>query len=399
MLAFDDRSLGRPFGLRDAKAYAVPTLGSPLLVLRTPDASEGATLRWMSLEYAHELLRGRDPIRRPLWFEIGLSEFASTVEAAPPSVRVGQPVPEHLQLLRSRMNSALDTTFEPGDVSEWGEPARALFTARAWAVVHLLALRDRKPKSPHALARYREALDAHERNPIEAALGDPVALAAAVEAHVQQPRFDLIDLRTSGWQPEAAELARVSPARARTALGELALALERPALAQDYFERALRADPAQAPAQRGLAAALREQRDFERAAAQLERALALAPDDVATRLESAELALARALDGGAASAARERYREVLQRAPDTAAAELGIARSFLIDGQDGAEAERALARARALAPGALEVDLVEARVAARLGRTGQAKRLASDVWARSQWPPTRSAAREILDAP
>ncbi len=405
VLAFDDRSLTRPFALRDGKAYAVPTLSTPLLVLRTPDAAQGDATRPMSLEYAHQLMRRRDPVRRPLWFEVGLCEFASTVEAAPPTVSIGRPVPEHLQELGSRMSSALDSTFEPGDVSEWSEPARKLFSARAWAIVHFLALRDAKPNATRALARYREALDAQQRNPIPTALGDPVALADAVDAHAQRQSFDVIGLRRSGWQPDAAQLSRVAPANARTALGELALALERPALAQEYFERALRADPAQARAQRGLAAALRQQGLFEQAAAQLERALALAPDDALTQLESAELALARAQDlsaaserSAAAAAARDRYRDVLQRAPNTAAAALGIARSFLIEGQQTDEARSAIARARALAPDSLEVDLVEARVAARLGRSLEAKWLASEVWARSQWPPTRSAAREILDA-
>ncbi len=406
MLAFDDRSLTRPFGLRDAKAYALPTLGAPLLVLRTPDAWDGSEKQALSLGYAHELLRRRDPTRRPLWFETGLCELASTVEVAPPVVRIGRPLAEHLILLRDRPLPSLRSTFDPSDFAGWSEPARALFAARAWAVAHYLTLRDARGARVRALDRYREALDAQERDPLAAAFGDPSALAGLVHEHVRRDRFQEIGLRTEwSWQADAAQLAPVAPARARSALGELALALERPALARDYFERALRADARDLRAQRGLVAALRLAGRVEQAAAQLERARALAPDDPATGLETAELALARAQAAAgaaeraeAAAAARARFRELLARAPNAAAAELGLARSYLVEGEASAEGRPAIARARSLAPGSLEVDLVEARLAARSGRSAEARLIAAEVWLRSPAATTRAAAREILDS-
>ncbi len=77
---------------------------------------------------------------------------------------------------------------------------------------------------------------------------------------------------------------------------------------------------------------------------------------------------------------------------------VGFAATCLFEAQDAERGLEWLESARALRPGSLEIDLLAARLNAKLGRFESARKLAADVVSRTRWPATEREAREILEA-
>ena len=98
VLAFDDRSLGRPFGIRGRTAYFVPGVDRGTLVFRVPGGWHERASRELRADYAQRLIRGRSPRRLPLWvrrawhrspagFESGMDRFCSAPRSSSTSPR------------------------------------------------------------------------------------------------------------------------------------------------------------------------------------------------------------------------------------------------------------------------------------------------------------------------
>lgn len=82
-------------------------------------------------EYAHFAMHERTP--RPAWLEEGLAEYSSNASFGRDSVRVGAPIPEHLDRL------ARETWLTPEQMQEPRQDL--LFYAQSWALVHMLRQR------------------------------------------------------------------------------------------------------------------------------------------------------------------------------------------------------------------------------------------------------------------
>ncbi|MFC4820516.1 tetratricopeptide repeat protein [Dokdonella ginsengisoli] len=220
----------------------------------------------------------------------------------------------------------------------------------ALAVKHLRACIERRPdfaearnhlgvalrrcgRHAESVAAFRGALDAKERY-VEAAynlglaceaVGDAVAAEQAYRQALQWRPDDFNSaanlgnlLRGAGRLDEALPLLeraqRLQPGLAQ-ANGNLALLLAdlgRHDEAVRHAQAATVQEPAQPQWWRALGVAERLRKNLEPAIAALSHALALAPDDAATR---AELAVA-AAEGGQIEAARSAFAQVLRRAPD-----------------------------------------------------------------------------------
>jgi tetratricopeptide (TPR) repeat protein len=407
VIAFDDRSLGRPFAVRGASAYYLPRVEGGLLVLRAPGGWDHRITRSLRAAYAHRLLRSRSLHRLPLWVGEGLSQVASAAQMEVGEIRLGALIEEHVKEVEDWRRSSLSSVLQKADLSDASAPQRAEFEALSWALAHSLmfgeAGRGQRAPFPEAyLAAFDGAVSGAWQRVADALLGgDGVELAARVEAHLDQPRFALRLLRPSGWDPAALELREVAPADAQVVLGDLALELGRDELARKVFERALEDAPEHARVLAGLAVA--RSGEFEAALELASRAEALAEGDAAVAM-----ALGRLHARGAGSTddpveqgrRRTRAREYFSRALPvegaSARARYEIGRSYLASSEDPAPGLEWLQTAAALRPASLEVDLAIARLEARMGKRRAAHYRARQVASRSQWEALRDEARELV---
>ena len=404
--AFDDRGFTRPFALRGAKVYLVPLVEAPLLVFRTPEDWDERATRLVRERYARRLLRRRDPTRRPLWYEEGLGQFASTVEIDPPRVRVGGIVVEHVQALRDWNANSLAPLFNARDLSRRSPNAIELFRAQAWALIHTLKFRDARTRGPSALTRYLEAIATHQKNPVRSAFGtNEKELAEEVYEHIRQSEFQEIAVRPDeAWSAANLDLGTPPFDRAHLALGNLALAIGKSKLAREYFDRALSANPSNAHAHAGLGATAAAAERWQDADAHLKRALALGPDDPRNHRIAGDILVAEARATESTpdrkrfvDLARTHYQRSLELDTQNVEARVGFAATCVFEKQDAERGLEWLETARALRPGALEIDLLAARLEATLGRPSSARLLAADALSRTRWPATEKAARAILE--
>src|SRR5262245_28539585 len=93
-------------------------------------------------EYAHALTT-RSAMLWPLWLQEGLAEFCSTFDADDRRVELGEPVRDHIRLLRSERWLPLQTLFAVDRASPlYNEDRQKIFYAEAWALVHYFLVGD-----------------------------------------------------------------------------------------------------------------------------------------------------------------------------------------------------------------------------------------------------------------
>jgi tetratricopeptide (TPR) repeat protein len=408
VLAFDDRSLARPFSMRGADAYFVPTPDSGTIVLRTnANWSQRATTKLRD-RYAHRLLRNLSRQRYPLWLEEGLAQYASTMDVRGRQIRIGMPIAEHAKLIGDWTRGSLEQILTATDLSEYTPASRADFNARSWALVHMLKARG--PTSPgriRPLDRYIQALKtgATGSRAREALGAGPDELSDEIRDYIKKKRFQVEFVQLDGPDSIELEVVPLPHGRALTELAELALALERLELAEEYFELALEAEPAKPRALAGLARARVDRFDPAEDLVRLALDNAVAPN-AQTLLRFGEFyeegARQEGLNvgerGRRLDLARQYYVQSLRLEQRGVAARLGLARTFLVDGEDAAAGIRWVETARELRPGSLEVELVFARLFASQGSTSAARRRAIDIASRSHSKSLRMSALGLLES-
>lgn len=410
VLAFDDRSLGRPFGFRARAAYFVPGVDRGTLVFRAPGSWHERASPELRADYAQRLIRGRSPRRLPLWVEKGLAEVASGVQIGDGQALLGASIQKHVAAVLDWRRSSFEPLLQTTDLSSASKREVERFEAKSWALVHALMFDATKGSSS---ARFPAALFEQEASSGAAWLEDltgqdGAALADRVHRHLGQRDFALRVLQLQGWDWENLELQPVSPARARLLLGELAHVLGRERLAADLLERALRDDSGRdgAAAARALAMLAWVRLDpFEETESRLQRALAEAEDDAKVRTIAGNVYTRAAASRETTEKrsrllrmARGHLRAAHALQPASADPLLELARTHLVDGEDLTAALELAGSAAVLRPGSLEIDLVRARLEAQRGHRIAARLLAQEVASRSGWAPLRQQARDLLEA-
>lgn len=114
------------------------------------------TTRTVFHEYTHYLSRD---FKWPLWLHEGVAEYFSTFRLVKQGVRLGAPIPEHLQILRERPLIPLDTlvTMDREDVGYRDERLTSTFYAESWALFHMLRL-GQDPELAGTLQNYLRGL-------------------------------------------------------------------------------------------------------------------------------------------------------------------------------------------------------------------------------------------------
>ena len=407
--AFDGRTIVRPFDWRGESGYSLPSLDGATIVLRTGGGWRHDATDKLRFEYTRFLMRNREGLDLPLWYDEGFGLFASTLEVEDKSIDVGLPRPEFVVRLRDRLELSLPRLIQIQDLTTLGLRERETFDAESWAFVHYLAFQTGTPgRLQHRFARYFERIGQGVGYPeaLEQAFGKgPDALERALSRYVRERSFDAIKVaihvkpghRKANPQP-------LPTTRALSRLGWLAIRLERPGRARPYFQRALSLDPGNASAVSGLAAADRLDGQWESAQAFNARALALAPRDPLVQLEVGRYHAARAANesrpGPRAEEiklARKHYEASTAEFATNPEAYARLGSTYLLPGQDANKAIPLLDKAQALLPSSLEIELLRARAEFALGRASIARYLATSVASRTLDSAVGQKARRFLD--
>ncbi len=405
--AFDGPGFSRPYALRGQEGFFLPRLRGPVIVLRggggwRRDAS--VTLRH---HLAHYLVRNRDGLSIPLWYDEGLAQLTSTVEVSDGAANVGVPRDDHVRLLRAKPRVPLMRALEATNLEGSGATDRDVFDATSWAFLHYLELGRRgRGQTRSRLDRYMALTEKgrSSEEAIEAAFGASASgLDKAIARYVRRDHFDEVAIRL----PDAAAPGAARPAsRAEvlTRLGWLSLALGRAEQARESFARAIREDAGTVRAQVGLGRAYGMEQRWDDAREPLATALRTGAGDALTQLDVAEFYRAQAAETRAPGArgpllalARQHYRRSLAIDPSIPETHVGLARTHFLPGESPDEGRPHLSRAAELMPSSLLVELELARLHLASDRPISARRVALVVLSRSHSEVEKSAAQEILD--
>lgn len=337
-------------------------------------------------ELVHDLLRESEEVP-PLWIEEGLAEYFSTAEVREGRVTAGQPIREHLSLLRRRPAMTLEEMFAVK--AETDAALTPAFYAQSWGAVDWLMRMGHEP--------FFRFLHDVERG---------TTVADALKTHYGKTLRDLeAGMRSSSHRSaytiEVQGERRGIPAPAAvpraTLLYELGRFLSHVSGAEEdaqrFYAEALRVDPRHA---KSLAAVGR-----------FEEALAAGLDDPDVHLAYAETLLTSALGpfagifepaGGDAEKFRK-ARALAERAlaigADEGSARAAIGASFLVE-NDPAPAIEQLRRAHKLLPRRSDVALNLYAMLLRTGQREAAAALHADAFAHARDKQLVFAAKNVL---
>jgi len=344
-------------------------------------------------EYAHVLLNRSLPAQ-PVWAAEGLAELLSDAELDTDEARLGAGVPELEERSRASPLPLAKLLELRHDAPEYlgALPDSGLYPS-SWALARWVVAR-------RGLAGLREYLDALSlgADPVgafEEKLG-PLAAAQATLTDVSRTPL----LRVAAGETAAAsgppQLDVPSPAEVEHRLGELLLREGEPDRSRPHLERALAAAPDSIPVRISLAELRRSSGEPALARRELERALAAWPDDPRALLYDARLRVEESRSAGVPLGAPLEARLVAQleralaRAPDLYEAAL-----LLVDlrPEPYAERRRALEPVFEQDPSRTEVALAIAGLDKKLRDLASAER----VLRRAREATTEPAYRFLCD--
>lgn len=407
--AFDGRGFTRPFDVRGADGVFLPSLRGGVLVLRTGRGWRGDATTELRHEYAHFLFRNREGLDRPLWFDEGFAQLASTIDVDDDGVRVGRVRSDHLRALRNNLWLRGDRIVELQDLEGLEPRERTVFQAQAWGLVHLLLLGGEDPASARqASQRYFElvAEQGLDERALERAFdANGVELTRRLADAVRLGEFPSAEIRADvAAQTGTLELRPLPLDEVLTHLGWLSITYGRPDQAAEYFDMAVAANPRNARSHAGRGAVEKLRGEWEGAREHYAAALAEGADDAVVQLEVGGYFHARASRAQDAAVreqlvrqAREHYRRSIALDGSIAEPYAVLGATYLLPGQRAAEGLAALDRAGELLPSSLEIELLRASAMARAGQPLAARRRASNVIARTHSQDLADAASTLVE--
>ena len=325
-------------------------------------------------EYAHYLMRARQGMNYPIWYEEGFASLLSTMRFSRQAVTVGAVPLDALLRLEPHEIKVRELVGQRHRMDWAGHDLTRLY-AKAWLFVHMLELGEAAGLPPYRerVPRLLELMDA--------GVPAPEAVPAALGAGAETLEAQLRGYSTRGRLPTrrlAIETSRLSSFRQRClteteAALRLGIAASRhnPAFAERLLQRVVTAAPEDADAWAALA---NVHEDVAAARAAAARALALDAGHAGGNTRMAELAVAackgstadECLDAWARSAGY--YRRALRAQPAAVDAAYGLGVVYLHTGRAG-DAVNYLRVAWRRAPWAARVNY----------HLGEAYRLVGDV--------------------
>ena len=381
--------------------FNYPTLRANYIVI-SPGVLDSDPKRTIFHEYVHYLLRHQRS-SFPAWYDEGFAQFMSDVTIRDGHVLVGNLPREKVEAYVWKWKLPLKQVMTNDYVLDWAPENVQAFYAESWATVNYLlsgaALND--PARTKQLATYLQLLNS--------GVGRDAAFATAfqteyatmtrqVKSFIERRRLPGVDVAESSlsykrWvREEVLETHQVA-----SDLGELTLLLgeHKAALAQSLFERTLQVDPKNSAARSGLAMALAEQTQFERAIAEARQAVDEDPTRAAAHLDFAKILFG--VCGADTSAApspgcvemlqvaRDQFERSLELAPATPEGRAGIGMTLSRLQENPSRAIVSLNSVYDLSQWMPQLNLELAKLYARAGKADLARQSLTQVvrWTKS----------------
>lgn len=306
-----------------------------------PQPATGDITQTAFHEYAHYLMRARQGMNYPMWYEEGFASLLSTMRFSNLSVTIGDvPLDALLRLNPHKIN--VRELVGQRHRQDWRQHNLTRLYAKAWLLVHMLELGEAdglppyRERMPQALERMDAGVPAAEA--IQTVLGaDVEALEAQLRRYAAQRRLPTRRLAIETLPLAGFEQRCLTETEAALELGKAA-SHHHPAFARRLLQRVVAAKPDDADAWAALAEAHEDVAAARRAAAQ---ALAIDPAHASANTRMAELTVAackgstadECLDVWAESA--RYYRRALRAQPAAVDAAYGLGVVYLHTGRAG----------------------------------------------------------------
>ena len=287
VMAFPDHEALKPFlplyqgRPRNIAAFFKRGSDENLIVLSLPEPGLPYTgMEVIFHEYTHLLFRRNDQLW-PLWLKEGMAEVYSTFETDGRDVRIANPIPHHLQLLRQQPMMPLNELFSvTHDSPQYNEGERqGMFYAESWLLTDFLMAGDNagyRARFGQFTARLRQG-----EFPVPAftnALQTTLpAMQAELRRYLARGVFSPIDLSLSADIEAPVNLTTrdLTPVEIYFRLGDELLRADKPAAAEALFVKARKLAPASPLPEEGLGLAAHQREDHASAIRHLKAAIRL----------------------------------------------------------------------------------------------------------------------------
>jgi Tfp pilus assembly protein PilF len=353
-------------------------------------------------EYTHALMNinFRD---LPLWLNEGIAEFFGNSTIHDNYVEIGKIAPYHLQILQQLKLIPIPTLLQADHSSPYyNENNRAsLFYAESWAIVHYLEM-DPEARKRNLLRDFLVAYDA-SGSYIEAAqksFGDLNKFAQKMEAYSRQNAFYVGNDKTSIHSDTKSYASRVlPPAEVDAQRGEFYVYTQRPKEAKSALDAAVQADPNLSLAHEGLGILAYYEKDLDTGETEFARAVQLNSTSFLAYVFSAR---AKMREGGMNSENGPKVVADLEKAislnPQFAPAYATLATFYSVNPETRDKALAAGRKAIQLEPGNLSYAVSYGFVLLNMGKTSDAKILASRIQSAARTPMDRALAEQFSQA-
>ena len=246
-------------------------------------------------EYVHYLLRnGGTTALHPKWYDEGLAEVlaATRFDKERNKVVLGGDIAERIAALRAGIHVSLSDIVSSNDIATWHPNHVAIFYSKSFALVNYLHVsrlvgNDRYPQMNEYLRLYRQGVDSTAA--FEQAFGMPVsAMERELGQFLSRPQRPVLELPMDRFVRDGSYIRRpIPPAELAYRMGYL-MVVANPTGARALFELDGRSHT-DARFRAGVAVSYQMQRQFQRAADEMNAALEMAPDDPVVLQEAADL--------------------------------------------------------------------------------------------------------------
>lgn len=353
-------------------------------------------------EYTHALMninfRGL-----PLWLNEGIAEFFGNSTIHDNYVEIGKIAPYHLQILQERKLIPIPALFQADHASSYySENNRAsLFYAESWAIVHYLQM-DPEARKRNLLHDFLVAYDAGESyvDAAQKTFGDLNKFAQKMESYARQNAFYVGTVKTSIRGDAKGYSGRVLPPAEVDALrGEFYAYTGRPKEARSALDAALQADPNLPLAHEGLGVLAYYGKDLDTAEAEFTKAVQLNSTSFLAYFFSARAKLrAGGLNGEKGPGIVADLEKAIGLNPQFAPAYATLATFYSMNPETRDKALAAGKKAIQLEPGNLSYAVSYGFVVLNMGKTSDAKTLASRIQSAARTPMDRALAEQFSQA-
>jgi len=305
----------------------------------------------------------------PPWLDEGLAEFYSTfLSLSDLKVRLGDPIPWHINTLRDRDFMPLKTLLTVDRKSPYyNENDKAsIFYAESWVFVHYLMLGNNSKRQPQ-LIRYISQMNSGmsaEENFRQSFQTDYKTMEDELRAYIRRFLFPVLDATFKELDfVKEIQSAPLTEAEAHYYMGDLLARGFRLKEAEEHLQKAIELDPRHAPSLIALSTVRFLQGRRPDGKKLLEEAISLDPKNYLGYLSYADLLV----EESQFEEAIKFYKQAAQLKPDIWRIHTGMARAFLGLGQE-VEASKAYSAALRLDPRNSSINRSYSYIALRMAR-------------------------------